>query len=90
MATRFSLEPLQKSFGALVTDIRLPAIDEATFTELQAAWLDYALLIFPGQSLTVDEQVTFAGYARPEATVKALEVGNQTKQPQVVAFIQSH
>ena len=77
MATRFSLEPLQKSFGALVTDIRLPAIDEATFTELQAAWLDYALLIFPGQHLSDNEQRVFASrFGELVEGLEAVEISN--------------
>lgn len=56
----FSLQPLPKTFGAIVTDVRLNDIDDSLFAELYRAWLQYALLIFPGQHLSDAEQVVFA------------------------------
>ena len=60
MATPFELEPLPATFGAVVTGLKLTQLDEAAFAALYAAWLEYALLIFPGQHLTKDEQAAFA------------------------------
>jgi len=57
---RFELEALPATFGATVRGVRLAALDPETFAELHAAWLEYALLVFPGQHLTKDEQVAFA------------------------------
>lgn len=55
------VQPLDgTTFGATVTDLDLRTIDDADFTELHTNWLEYALLIFPGQHLTRDEQNTFA------------------------------
>ncbi len=48
------------SFGATVTGLRLADLDDAGFAALHAAWLQHALLIFPGQFLTNAEQITFA------------------------------
>jgi alpha-ketoglutarate-dependent taurine dioxygenase len=56
----FDIQPLDASFGAIVTNLRLAEIDETAFAALYRTWLDYALLIFPGQHLTRDEQVAFA------------------------------
>ena len=56
----FSLQPLPGTFGAVVTDISLARLGEEEFAELYAAWLDYALLIFPGQHLDDAEQIAFA------------------------------
>lgn len=56
----FHLEPLDASFGAIVTRLKLSRLDEDAWQALHAAWLDYALLIFPGQHLTRSEQITFA------------------------------
>jgi alpha-ketoglutarate-dependent taurine dioxygenase len=56
----FSLQALPGTFGAVVTDISLARLGEQEFAELYAAWLDYALLIFPGQHLDDEEQVAFA------------------------------
>src|SRR3954447_18010401 len=54
------LEPLDCTFGAVVRNIELRAIDDATWQQLHELWLEYALLIFPGQFLTREEQNDFA------------------------------
>lgn len=59
-AAHFRLEPLDATFGAVVTGIDLAGIDDDTFGELYQAWLEYALLIFPEQFLSNDDQVAFA------------------------------
>ena len=56
----FDVRPLDASFGAVVTGLKLAALSDADFAALYAAWLDHALLIFPGQHLTRDEQIAFA------------------------------
>ncbi len=56
----FDVQPLSSTFGAVVSDIRLSELDETAFGHLYALWLEYALLIFPGQFLTNDEQEAFA------------------------------
>ena len=60
MADQFEVRPLDATFGAVVTGLKLAAIDDATWRELHAAWLEYALLIFPDQFLSRDEQIAFA------------------------------
>ena len=58
--TSFEVEPLDATFGAVVTGLRLAQIDDATFSQLYETWLEYALLLFPDQHLTNEEQVAFA------------------------------
>ena len=60
MTRAFDIEPLDATFGAVVTGVKLAALDDATWHQLYAEWLKYALLIFPGQNLSRDEQVAFA------------------------------
>lgn len=61
MPRSFTIEPLEDTtFGAVVRGLTLAAIDDATFGELHRAWLQYALLIFPGQFLKRDEQIALA------------------------------
>ena len=48
------------SFGATVTGLRLAELDDAGFARLHAAWLQHALLVFPGQFLTNAAQIAFA------------------------------
>jgi alpha-ketoglutarate-dependent taurine dioxygenase len=54
------LKPLDATFGAIVSGLELASIDDATWAALHEVWLEYALLIFPGQFLTRDEQNAFA------------------------------
>lgn len=51
---------LPATFGASITGVRLAALGDSEFDELHELWLEYALLVFPGQHLSVDEQVAFA------------------------------
>jgi alpha-ketoglutarate-dependent taurine dioxygenase len=60
MVQPFDVQPVDASFGAVITGIRLAEIDHATWQALHAAWLDHALLIFPGQHLEKEEQIAFA------------------------------
>ncbi len=61
MARSFDIEPLaDTTFGAVVTGVKLGTLDDAQWRELHAAWLEYALLIFPGQHLGRDVQIAFA------------------------------
>ncbi|MBO0892763.1 MAG: TauD/TfdA family dioxygenase [Acidimicrobiales bacterium] len=57
---RFSVTPLDATFGAVVRGVDLRVLDEATWEALHEAWLEHALLIFPGLSLTRSEQDAFA------------------------------
>jgi len=59
-ATTINLQPLDATFGAIVRGIKLTSLDDETWSALHAAWLEYALLIFPDQFLTVPEQIAFA------------------------------
>ena len=56
----FDVEPLDATFGAVVTGVELRTIDVAGFDALLEAWLEHGLLIFPGQCLTTTEQDAFA------------------------------
>lgn len=61
MARTFHIEPIaDTTFGAVVRDITLATLDDETWRALHAAWLEYALLIFPGQYLDRDSQIAFA------------------------------
>src|SRR5882757_8841743 len=60
MARTLDIEPVDASFGAVVRGIKVTEVDEATFRALYAAWLEYALLIFPDQHLSRDQQIAFA------------------------------
>ena len=58
--TDFHVAPLDASFGAVVTGLRLADLDDAAFGRLYDTWLEYALLVFPDQHLSNEQQVEFA------------------------------
>ncbi len=60
MSSSFQVAPVDPSYGATVTDLRIAELDDAGFRALYDTWLKYALLIFPGQFLTAEQQVVFA------------------------------
>ena len=61
MARGFDLQPLDgKTFGAVVTGVKLATVDDATLAELRKDWVEYGLLIFPGQFLSNEQQIAFA------------------------------
>lgn len=60
MARPLTVEPIDATFGAVVTGFRIAELDDDTWRELHAAWLEHALLIFPDQHLTREQQIAFA------------------------------
>lgn len=54
------VEPLERSFGAKVYDLTLADLDQIEASEIYELWLKYALLIFPAQNLSNDQQIKFA------------------------------
>ena len=54
------IEPLDRSFGAKVYDLTLADLDQIEASEIYELWLKYALLIFPAQNLSNDQQIKFA------------------------------
>jgi alpha-ketoglutarate-dependent taurine dioxygenase len=55
----FHVKPLHATFGAIVANIQLAELHERNFDALYRVWLDYALLIFPGQNLSAEAQLEF-------------------------------
>lgn len=79
------IEPLDGvSFGAVVHDVALASIDDRTFDELYEAWLDRALLLFPGQFLTKAEQNDFARRFG-ELEFEAAPISNMTPDNEVIS-----
>ena len=56
----FSIEPIDATFGAVVTGIDLSRLEPDVWRALFDTWIEYALLVFPDQHLTPDEQNEFA------------------------------
>jgi len=54
------VEKLDATFGARVTGVALGSIGDADFDQIYDLWLEHALLFFPEQHLTKDDQKAFA------------------------------
>jgi len=55
-----SVEPLSAPLGARITGVDLGApLDEASRTAIHRAWLDHQVLVFPGQTMTEEDQIRF-------------------------------
>lgn len=55
-----TVQPTSATFGATVTGVDLSRLNQSTWSEIAALFLEYALLIFPEQRLTADAQIAFA------------------------------
>ena len=68
-----------KTFGAVVTGVKLPEIDETDFAQIKKEFLKYGFLVFPGQHLTVDENIRF-GQWFGDLEFGGIPMANQDKQ----------
>jgi alpha-ketoglutarate-dependent taurine dioxygenase len=77
------IEPIDATLGAVVTGVALARMDDATWTAVEQAFHRHALLVFPGQHLTEQEQVAFARrfgeieLLAPDPEQKAVAISNQ-------------
>ena len=54
------IQPTGATLGAVIDGVKLAALGESEWRAIEAAFLEHALLIFPGQHLDADEQAGFA------------------------------
>ncbi|MBL6953025.1 MAG: TauD/TfdA family dioxygenase [Alphaproteobacteria bacterium] len=59
-AKPFNVEPIDATFGAVITGLKLADLGEPAFAALYETWLEYALLVFPAQNLSNEDQITLA------------------------------
>jgi alpha-ketoglutarate-dependent taurine dioxygenase len=55
-----AITPTDATLGAIVTNVSLVGLDDATWAEIHAAFLTYGVLVFPGQHLDDEAQGQFA------------------------------
>jgi alpha-ketoglutarate-dependent taurine dioxygenase len=53
------IEPTTATLGAVVTGIELRSMTDEQWVEIEAAFHEHAVLVFPGQHLTPEEQTAF-------------------------------
>ncbi len=54
------VEKLDATLGAKVTGVALGSISDKGFDQIYDLWLEHALLVFPSQYMTTDEQRAFS------------------------------
>jgi len=78
-----TITPLDASFGAVITDIKIADMDTAAWQAVEDAFHEYAALVFPGQHLSEAEQVAFGErfgnieLLRPDPSQKSVEISNK-------------
>ncbi len=55
-----TIRPTEATLGAILTGVDLAALDDVTWREVEDAFHKYAVLIFPGQTLSAKAQIDFA------------------------------
>jgi alpha-ketoglutarate-dependent taurine dioxygenase len=77
------IEPIDATLGAVVTELSLAQMDASTWTVVQDAFHEYAVLVFPAQHLSEQDQVAFANrfgdieLLAADAEQKAVPISNQ-------------
>src|SRR5713226_1345047 len=75
--------PIAATLGAVVTDLELAHMDAPTWKTVEQAFHEHAVLVFPGQNLTEEEQVAFAKrfgdieLLAPNPEQRAVAISNQ-------------
>jgi alpha-ketoglutarate-dependent taurine dioxygenase len=75
--------PIEATLGAVVSGLTLANMDASTWKIVEQAFHEHAVLVFPGQNLTEDEQVAFANrfgdieLLAPDPERKAVAISNQ-------------
>jgi alpha-ketoglutarate-dependent taurine dioxygenase len=74
---------IDATLGAVVAELSLARMDDATWKAVERAFHDHAVLVFPGQHLTEEEQIAFASrfgdieLLAPDPAQKAVPISNQ-------------
>src|SRR4026208_882010 len=77
------LAPTDATLGAVGSRLALAQMDASTWKIVEQAFHEHAVLVFPGQNLTADEQVAFANrfgdieLLAPDPEQKAVAISNQ-------------
>jgi taurine dioxygenase len=57
---RIEVKPIAGALGAEIGGVDLGRLDDATFKEIEAAWLEHLVVFFRKQSITPEQQLAFA------------------------------
>ena len=57
---RIEVKPIAGALGAEIANADLSTLDDETFRQIKAAWLEHLVVFFRNQTLTPDQQIAFA------------------------------
>ena len=57
---RIEVKPIAGALGAEIASVDLGILDDETFKEIEAAWLEHLVVFFRCQTITPEQQVAFA------------------------------
>ncbi|MEJ0078873.1 MAG: TauD/TfdA family dioxygenase [Alphaproteobacteria bacterium] len=57
---RIEVKPIAGALGAEISTVDLSSLDDETFGEIKAAWLEHLVIFFRDQTLTPEQQIAFA------------------------------
>jgi taurine dioxygenase len=57
---RIEVRPIAGALGAEIGGVDLAALDDETFKEIKAAWLEHLVVFFRDQEITPEQQIAFA------------------------------
>ena len=57
---RIEVRPVAGALGAEINGVDLGTLDDETFGEIKAAWLEHLVIFFRNQHITPEQQITFA------------------------------
>ena len=57
---RIELKPIAGALGAEIAGVDLGVLDDETFKEIEAAWLEHLVVFFRSQTITPAQQIAFA------------------------------
>ena len=57
---QIEVKPVAGALGAEIANVDLRTMDDETFREIEAAWLEHLVVFFRNQTLTPEQQIAFA------------------------------
>ena len=57
---RIEVKPVAGALGAEIGGVNLGRLDDDTFKEIKAAWLEHLVIFFRDQNITPEQQIAFA------------------------------
>jgi hypothetical protein len=57
---QIEVKPIAGALGAEIANVDLSTLDDETFRQIEAAWLEHLVVFFRNQTLTPEQQIAFA------------------------------